>query len=106
MVDRLAKNSLSRARLRQGLGTHTEQLAEMVKLNASLDLTQKSCIREDIDEIKHSVTARLDHLEQSVRELFQIVSLLVKLSLLETNMARSHRNLLGFLQTSPLGSNV
>jgi hypothetical protein len=58
----------------------------MVRLNTSLDLTQKSRIREDIDTIEHSVTARLDHLEQAIRELLQIVSALVERLLIDTNI--------------------
>jgi hypothetical protein len=58
----------------------------MVTLNISLDLDQKSSIRDAIDEIEHSVTARLDHLEQAVRELLQIVSLQVKLLLSNTKI--------------------
>jgi hypothetical protein len=58
----------------------------MVTLNTSLDLNQKSRITKAIDEIEHSVTARLDHLEQAVRELLQIVSLQLKLLLSDTKM--------------------
>jgi hypothetical protein len=58
----------------------------MVTINTSLDLAQKSCVREDIDEIEHTVTARLDHLEQAIRELLQIVSLHAKILLSDTKI--------------------
>jgi hypothetical protein len=45
----------------------------MVTINASFDLRQKSQIIAAIDNLEQAVTTKLDHLEQAVRELLQIV---------------------------------
>lgn len=45
----------------------------MVTTNVSLEGEQKSQLREVIDGIDQAVTAKLDHMEQTVRDLLQIV---------------------------------
>lgn len=73
LVDRLAKNSQSRACLRQSLQSHIEQLRDMVNINPSFNLEQKSRIIAAIDDLEQVVATKLDHLEQAIRELLQIV---------------------------------
>ncbi|KAJ5620713.1 hypothetical protein N7510_004697 [Penicillium lagena] len=88
LIDQLAKNSQSRAGLQKYLQSHLERVREMLMLNTSLDLNQKSQIRADIDSIEKDLTARLNHLEQAVRELLQI-----ELAWVSTNESASFKRL-------------
>ncbi|CAG7939810.1 unnamed protein product [Penicillium salamii] len=88
LVNRLAKNSQSRARLRQCLQSHVEQLRDMVNIDPSFNLEQKSRILAAIDDLAQVVTTKLDHLEQAIRELLQI-----ELAWVSTNESASFKRL-------------
>ena len=74
-INELAKNALKRADLRQCLQSHIEGLNGVVTSNISLDLERKSQILALIERIDQTVTAKLDYMDQAVREIIQIVSL-------------------------------
>lgn len=64
---------MERAELRQCLQSHVDGLLEVVTTNVSLEREHKSQLREVINGIDQAVTAKLDHMEQAVRDLLQIV---------------------------------
>ncbi|KAJ5769468.1 hypothetical protein N7520_004027 [Penicillium odoratum] len=81
LVVELAKNALGRADLRRCLQSHIEGLNKVVATNDSLKRAQKLQFRELIDEIDQAMTAKLDHMEQAVRDLLQIVGWLAQIFL-------------------------
>lgn len=61
----------------------------MVTTNVSLEIERKPQLREAVNGIDQTVTAKLDHLEQAARDLLQIVrrvTELLKKSRSETNI--------------------
>lgn len=80
LVDELARNALERADLRQCLQSHIEGLLTVVKANSSLEEKHQSQLEGEISELDLEVTAKLDHMEQAVRDILQIVSYLAGFS--------------------------
>ncbi|KAJ5623451.1 hypothetical protein N7490_012056 [Penicillium lividum] len=72
LVVELAKNALGRADLRRCLQSHIEGLNKVVTTNDSLERPHKLQFRELVDEIDQVMTAKLDHMEQAVRDILQI----------------------------------
>ncbi|KAF3399901.1 Ankyrin repeat domain-containing protein 50 [Penicillium rolfsii] len=88
LVDELAKNALERADLRQCLQSHIEGLLTVVKANSSLEEKHQSQLEGEISELDLEVTAKLDHMEQAVRDILQI-----ELAWVSTNEAASFKRL-------------
>ncbi|KAJ6016529.1 hypothetical protein N7540_011120 [Penicillium herquei] len=88
LVNELAKNALERAELRQCLQSHIEGLLEVVTTNISLEMEQRSQLRELVDGIEQTVIVKLDNMEQAVRDILQI-----ELAWVSTNEAASFKRL-------------
>lgn len=73
MVKRLAENTLKRAKLRQCHQQHVSGLSRAFKSDANLGPIHKAEQIARVDQLRDSVRARLDHLEQLSKELLQIV---------------------------------
>jgi hypothetical protein len=66
---------LERAALRQCLQSQIEGLNEVLTTNSSFGFGQKAQLLAALGRIGQDVTVKLDHMEQAVRELLQIVGL-------------------------------
>jgi hypothetical protein len=69
---------MERADLRQCLQSHIEGLLVVVNTNSSLGRKDKSQLVKEVNGIDQDVTEKLDHMEQAVRDLLQIVRYLAK----------------------------
>lgn len=78
--------ALERAALRQCLQPQIDGLNEVVMTNSSFGLEQKAQLAAALDRIGQAVTLKLDHMEQAVRELLQIVGCLSATSHPKTNI--------------------
>ncbi|KAJ5559563.1 hypothetical protein N7513_001962, partial [Penicillium frequentans] len=97
LVNELAKNALERAELRQCLQSHIEGLLEVTTTNMTLEIEQRSQLRELVDGIEQTVIVKLDNMEQAVRDILQI-----ELAWVSTNEAASFKRLSWVTVSTPL----
>lgn len=74
IIKRLAEKTLNRAKLRQHHQQHVSGLTRAFMSDANLGPSDKIELLGKVDQLKESVGARLDQLEQLSKELLQIVS--------------------------------
>lgn len=95
MIDRLARNARRRTELRRCLRQHIEGLRKAVDTDPTIEVEQKLQLTKSIDKMQKSLTARLDDVEEVVRDLLQIVRI-SRTGLHLPELTTMHRSSLGF----------
>lgn len=97
MIKRLAENTLKRAKIRQWHQQQVSGLIRAFKSDANLGSSHKAEQIAKVEELRETVRARLDHLEQLSKELLQIVRQVLSPCIgLSRLTYRPSRNLLGY----------
>jgi hypothetical protein len=84
LIEEIASNASNRARIRNCLQSHTGKLRSKFEKDPTLKDEFRRPLIQKVQDLEQSATGRLDQMEQTVRELLQIVCSQVPISFLLT----------------------